>query len=281
MTTKKSQPISTVNFHLLEPCNMGCAHCFAANLHSTLLPLEDATKLVRTLAHAGFRKINFAGGEPMLYPGLDVLIREAKGSGTTTSIVTNGTRITDGWLDGISGHLDWIALSIDSSNPETHGRSGRATVRGPLPTERYLEICSSIRGHGIRLKINTVVTRFNCNEDMTEFIREAKPERWKIMQALPVRGQNDHNAGLFEVTGEQFAAYVERNRDVNGVVVVPESNDLMTGSYVMVDPMGRFFDNTRGVHTYSRPILLLGVTEALSDVSIDPERFERRGGRYE
>ena len=30
------------------------------------------------------------------------------------------------------------------------------------------------------------------------------------------------------------------------IKVVPESNDLMTGSYVMVDPAGRFFDNTSG-----------------------------------
>ena len=29
----------------------------------------------------------------------------------------------------------------------------------------------------------------------------------------------------------------------------------MTGSYVMVDPAGRFFDNTSGYHTYGRPIL--------------------------
>ena len=260
---------------------MRCVQCFAANLPVALLPLSDSIKLVRMLAQAGFRKINFAGGEPMLYKGLDDLIRASKESGMTASIVTNGTRITDAWLDGMPGCLDWIALSIDSSNPETHRRSGRAARGGPLPTERYLEMCRSIRRRGIRLKINTVVTRYNCNEDMTGFIIEAMPERWKIMQALPIAGQNDHNAGLFEVTGEQFNAYVERNGDVNGIRVVPESNDLMTGSYVMIDPTSRFFDNTRGTHTYSRPILQVGVTDALQDVKIDPEKFGTRGGHYE
>ena len=260
---------------------MSCVHCFAANLPAALLPLDNSIKLVRMLAQAGFRKINFAGGEPMLYNGIDDLIRVAKENGMTTSVVTNGTRITDAWLDDIAGCLDWITLSIDSSNPETHRQSGRAAGDGPLPTERYLEMCRSIKRHGIRLKINTVVTRYNHGEDMTGFIREAAPERWKIMQALAVRGQNDRNAGLFEVTGGQFDAYVKRNRSVEGIKVVPESNDLMTGSYVMVDPIGCFFDNTKGSHTYSRPILKVGVSSALQDVKTDPERFGMRGGHYE
>ena len=275
------QIIPAMNFHLLQACNMRCGHCFATSLHTEHLPLDEASEIVRLLSQAGFTKINFAGGEPTLYPELDNLIREAKESGMTTSIITNGTKITDIWLDAMSGYLDWVALSIDSANPDTHNRSGRATGGRPLTTDRYLEMCRSIRRHGMRLKINTVVTLYNHEEDMTGFIREAAPERWKIMQVLAVMGQNDRNAGLFEVTGGQFDAYVERNRSVEGIKVVPESNDLMTGSYVMVDPIGCFFDNTKGSHTYSRPILKVGVSSALQDVKTDPERFDMRGGNYE
>ena len=63
------------------------------------------------------------------------------------------------------------------------------------------------------------------------------------------------------VSAEEFWGYVENNRRVeeHGITVVPEDNDLMTGSYVMVDPAGRFFDNAAGAHTYSRPILEVGV----------------------
>ena len=63
--------------------------------------------------------------------------------------------------------------------------------------------------------------------------------------------------------------------------VVPESNEAMTESYVMVDPAGRFFDNAQGAYTYSLPILEVGVEEALKGVLIEPERFRRRGGRYD
>ena len=275
------QEISTVNFHLLKSCNMACKHCFTANLTTNYLTLDESSKIVRSLAQAGFKKINFAGGEPMIYPGLDCLIRLAKEEGMTTSIVTNGTRVTDLWLKDISEYLDFITVSIDSADPETHKRSGRTTKNGPLTAKQYLKICHSAKLYNIRLKINTVVTSYNCDEDMTEFIEGAAPERWKIMQALRVNGQNDSNAKYFEVADKQFAAFVERNDSVKGVKVVPEDNDLMTDSYVMADPLGRFFDNTKGSYTYSRPILQVGVQDALQDVKINPEKFFARGGKYD
>ena len=117
-----------------------------------------------------------------------------------------------------------------------------------------------LRQCDIRLKINTVVTRSDYDEDLAGFIANARPDRWKLLQVLPVRGQNDGLVDDLVVTHEEFTRYVARNRCVEsmGIVVVPESNDLMTGSYVMVDPAGRFFDNVVGTHVYSRPINQVG-----------------------
>jgi radical S-adenosyl methionine domain-containing protein 2 len=55
----------------------------------------------------------------------------------------------------------------------------------------------------------------------------------------------------------------------------------MTGSYLMVDPAGRFFDNVNGRHTYSRPIIEVGVTEALKDIRFDLGKFYEREGVYD
>ena len=244
---------------------------------------HDCLQVVDLLAQAGFEKINFAGGEPTLCPWLPDLIRLAKRHGLTTSIVTNGTRITRQWLNALNGSLDWIALSIDAVDPGKLRRLGRAVHNNPIAEEECLQIISMIKHYQMRLKINTVVTSETWEEDFANFIRRARPERWKIFQVLAVKGQNDKHVGNYTITNEQFAAYVERNRIVerDGIAVVPEGNDLMTGSYIMVDPAGRFFDNVQGVHNYSRPIIEVGVNEALKDVSVDSECFLQRGGRYD
>ena len=287
-----SSKVPSVNFHLWEPCNMRCGFCFATfqdvkiemNLPKGHLLKEDCISVVDRIAEFGFEKINFAGGEPTLCPWLPELIARAKEHGMTTSIVTNGSRITDQWLDALNGSLDWVGLSIDTVDPEKLIRLGRA-VGGKIPiTETgYLDIIRAIKQHRIRLKINTVVTSVTWQEDFTPFIRLAKPERWKLLQALAVKGQNDASIADFTVTTQQFEAYVRRNRVVknDGIGVVPESNAAMTESYVMIDPAGRFFDNAQGFYEYSDPILEVGAEAALKQVSIDTERFRQRGGHYD
>ena len=282
--------IPSVNFHLWKPCNMKCRFCFATFqdvgrdvLPKGHLPREGCLSVVDALASAGFVKINFAGGEPTLCTWLPDLIQRAKELGCTTSIVTNGSRISPEWLNCVGDSLDWATLSIDTLDPQKLEELGRVTRDGPLSEDDYLGVVDRLKERGIRLKINTVVTWSNCNEDLTGFITRARPERWKLLQVLPVRGQNDGLVDDQVITPEQFAGYIARNQGVEkmGVAVIPESNELMTGSYVMVDPAGRFFDNTAGTHVYSRPINQVGVDAAWTEVSIDPGRFRLRDGLYD
>ena len=281
--------IPSVNYHLWRPCNMRCGFCFATfqDIDTDTLPgghlgRDDCMSVVESLAQAGFRKINFAGGEPTLCPWLPDLIRTAGALGLTTSMVTNGSRVTGEWLDSVHGSLDWVALSIDSVDPDTLLRIGRSTRAGPMGELDYLRVIDLFRRYDVRVKVNTVVTRINLDEDLTGFIVKARPERWKLLQVLPVDGQNDSTVGEHLVSDDEFVRYVLVGRRVeeHGITVVPESNYLMTGSYVMVDPAGRFFDNVTGAHTYGRSIIEVGVEAALSDVSIEPEKFLARGGIY-
>lgn len=278
--------VSTVNYHMLKACNMRCGFCFATfrdNPDKRSLKRDESLRLVDALCQARFKKINFAGGEPTLHPMLPESIRRAKSYGVTTSIVTNGSRITPDWLDSLGGDLDIIALSIDCVDSSVQSRMGRVeNGKGPINAQQYLSISEMIRSRGIRLKVNTVVTSANWTEDLSPFIMEMQPERWKMFQVLRVDGQNDSHIGEFAIGNSQFEQYVERNRSVenSGIRVVPESSQLMTGSYVMADPLGRFFDNTEGRHTYSRPILEVGVRAALQEVTVYADRFIQRGGSY-
>ena len=284
-----STQVPSVNFHLWKPCNMTCRFCFATfqdvgrdDLPKGHLPSKESLAVVEALATAGFEKINFAGGEPILCPWLPDLLRRAKELELTTSVVTNGSCVTQEWLDRVDGCLDWAAVSIDTVDPERLKYIGRTTRAGPMSEADYLSVMGMLKQRDIRLKINTVVTRINYDEDLAGFIANARPERWKLLQVLPVRGQNAGLVDNFVITGEEFAQYVARNRYVEsmGIVVVPESNDTMTGSYVMVDPAGRFFDNVAGIHVYSRPINKVGVDAALREVSVDPDKFLLRDGFY-
>jgi radical S-adenosyl methionine domain-containing protein 2 len=178
--------------------------------------------------------------------------------------------------------LDWLVLSVDSLDPQTLTQIGRTTKGRPIGVEGYLSLCRQVADAGVRLRINTVVSRVNLREDMSAFIRQVKPVRWKVMQVLPVRGQNSIKVDPYIISEEEFAYFIarhERSLPVETALIV-ETNDDLVGSYAMLDPAGRFFDNTRGWYTYSESILDIGVAEAISQVSISRDKFLARGGDY-
>lgn len=284
-----SAEIPSVNFHLWKPCNMRCLFCFAAfddDARSMppprYLDQSSATKIIRAIAAFGFRKINFAGGEPTLCPWIEELICSAHSLGMTTSIVTNGTGLTDVWLSKLRGKLDWVTLSIDSVNSATNAAIGRSVNGRPISISTYKELSSEILNAQCRLKLNTVVCSYNKKEVIAPFIVEMAPERWKVFQVLPVQGQNDRHIGSISVTREEFSHFQLKNSGVidHGIEMVVEDNHHMTGSYIMIDPRGRFFDNVMGTHRYSSSILHDGVQSALSEIQADPARFMDRGGSY-
>ena len=67
------------------------------------------------------------------------------------------------------------------------------------------------------------------NEDLTDFTIESSPERWKLLQVLPVEGQIDGTVGDYLVSDDDFSNYLAKSRRVeeHQIIVVPESNDLM------------------------------------------------------
>lgn len=283
--------IPAVNFHLWEPCNMRCHFCFATfhDVKQTILPKghlpkEQAIEVVLALAKSGFQKITFAGGEPTLCTWLPELIATAKNAGMTTMIVTNGTNLTDDFLENNKLHLDWITLSVDSLVATTNLKTGRAeSGKKPIVEAGYYQIVDKIKSYGYRLKINTVVSAENCNEILIDFIEYAEPSRWKIFQVLPITGQNDLKVNGLLITENDFNQFLENNKTKsnNKIVLVPETNSQMKGSYVMVDPAGRFFNNSTGKHYYSEPILKVGCMNALEQMNYDTLKFEERGGLYD
>jgi len=268
---------------------MRCKFCFATFQdvkHSILpkghLPKEQAIEIVLHLAEIGFEKITFAGGEPTLCPWLPDVIATAKQAGLTTMIVTNGSKLTDSFLQTNQQNLDWIAVSIDSLNSETNIATGRAiSGKTPLQLDYFISLVDRVKQIGYGLKINTVVSSQNFNENLSDLIRYAKPERWKLLQVLPMKGQNDLNIDNFKVTDEQFQLFIDNHDGLRDITsIVPECNNQMTGSYVMVDPAGRFYDNTTGGHTYSKPILDIGARLAIQQMNYDFSKFVSRGGIY-
>lgn len=264
----------TASFHIVKPCNMKCKFCYATfdDMHVTQLPLEEAKEIILKLKQAGLQKITFAGGEPLLYRYIKEIIEFSSNEGLVTSIITNGSFLTESWLEDMFIDLDWIGISVDSTDSKTLNKIGRKPVD-------YAVLIKQIKHYGYNLKINTVVNKYNWQQDMNSFITEAKPDRWKVFQALRVEGQNDSQFNEVKVNDNQFNYFLETHKHQPSLV--PENNEAMTGSYLLIDPQGRLFENSAGRHTYSSQLQFNDIDKCLSEINLNQEMFIKRGGIYE
>merc|ERR1719359_1223829 len=98
-------------------------------------------------------------------------------------------------------------------------------------------------------------------------------------------GENATNrdARRLAITDDVFQAYIERHRldPVVASVIVPESNEQMRDSYLILDERMRFLNCTAGGKIPGRSLLEAGVHGALQDAGHDESMFYARGGAYE
>ena len=228
----------------------------------------------------------------MLHPHLEAWIVAAKSCGLTTSIVSNGTKMTEEWLTKIRPHLDWLGLSIDASNDEMHALMGRG-LKGEIASgfsrhlERSKEVWQIARELGYGLKLNTVVTSVNADDDMSELVGFLKPHRWKIFRVLRIEGENDGRVEPLLISRNQFDDYMTRHRrslqDFEGTHIVAEDNEDMLGTYAMIDPQGMVYTNLNSRYRYSKQSAVeIGFSAAWAQVvdGFSDIGFEKRGGLW-
>lgn len=267
-----------VNFHLTETCNMSCKFCFAKYTGEKELNRSESLYIIDVLAEAGVSKINFAGGEPFLVPYLGEVITLAKQRGLSTGVITNGSRLNSNWLRKFGLHLDWLGVSIDSLSLLSNYDSGRCHKNGKIQNFEQLEShLLQAKAMGISTKINTVVSRYNLHDDLTSLITTVQPDRWKLFQALPISGAND--SADFLITDVEYKSFLDRHTNAMKMTnSLPEDNNLMTSSYIMISPQGKFYSNATAQHQYSGSIIDIGVKSAFKQVAYDHDKFLERGG---
>ena len=290
MVSDSTSPDVALNFHVWQPCNMSCRYCFSEFSDAVRRLQADkgllrkrALMVVTAAAAAGIQKLTLVGGEPTLCPWLLDLLQLARQRDMTTMLVSNGSQMNSAWVERHAPWLDWAALSVDSLEHQTNCRIGRVSGGRSVPDRAtYGALLESLQKAGCRIKVNTVVSALNWREDFTSFLMEHAVERWKVLQVLHVTGENDSAFPHLAVSAQEFQAFMLRHQSLEQqMMVAAEDNEAMRGSYLMVDPLGRFFSNTHGSYRYSDPIWLVGWDKARKQIEVDGQRFLARGGLYE
>ena len=103
----------------IRRCNIDCGYCNEYDKVSPPVPTEAMLSRIDKLSDLGTSVVAFSGGEPMLHPDLDVLIRRIRSRGMMAGLITNGYFLVPKRIEALNeAGLDVLQISIDNIEPD-------------------------------------------------------------------------------------------------------------------------------------------------------------------
>lgn len=269
-----------VNLHITEKCNYQCTYCYAVFKNEEELQLDAWKVVVDNVNHYfksnGIRgRINLAGGEPMIVKFLDELIDYIHSIGIDVSIITNASRLTKSHVDMWNGKVKMIGISIDSLERDSNLKIGRKQGHHTLDYEQLKDVLLYIKSRGIILKVNTVVSRLNLDQDISKLYNEVGFDRIKLLQ-VRIQDNCNEDAKPTEIDSSEFDNYVSKLLSKTHKSMIIESTDSIESSYVIIDPRGNLISNSNQIYSRVGNLLDESLENLIVKANLDINKFNER-----
>ena len=176
---------------LTSRCNFRCSFCSHPRMRVVdEIPLQRWKEILRSLkAWLGTFRINFLGGEPLLYPDALELLRFCQRNEIMAGITTNGSLLTESMVRELARcDLFNISISMDSARPELHDE-----LRGvPGSHARILRGLDHLQRHvggRTRIALRTTVLESNL-DDLLPLARMVRQRNLHSIAFQPVESRD-------------------------------------------------------------------------------------------
>jgi len=147
-----------VYLEVTNMCNLNCKHCYseAGEKKGAELSTTHIKQLITDLAKHGAEFLSIGGGEPLLRPDLNEIIKYSINSGIEVELVTNGTLIDREKIKELKKTgLKYIQVSLDGFNSVTYD-----LIRGKDYFDKVVSTIKKLSKNFI-VTVSTVVTKIN------------------------------------------------------------------------------------------------------------------------
>jgi MoaA/NifB/PqqE/SkfB family radical SAM enzyme len=136
-------------------CNLACAYCSEFDSVSRPVPTDEMLRRVDRLAALGTGIVTLSGGEPLLHPDAELIVRRIRRHGIIATVITNGYPLTRTRITRLNrAGLDSLQISIDNVSPDEVSRKSLALVDAKLRLLRdyaeYDVTVNAVVGSGVR-----------------------------------------------------------------------------------------------------------------------------------
>ena len=136
-------------------CNLSCEYCNEFDDISTPVPLAEMKKRLDLLADMGTSVITISGGEPLMHPELDQIIRHIRKRGMIAGMITNGFFLNKERIEQLNAAgLEHLQISIDNAMPDEVSKKSLKTLDSRLEMLSQYAVfqvnINSVLGSGVK-----------------------------------------------------------------------------------------------------------------------------------
>src|SRR5918997_3001484 len=103
----------------MRRCNLACGYCNEYDKVSDPVPLEEMNRRIDKLGALGTSVVTISGGEPLMHPELDDIIRRIRSHKMIAGLISNGYYFTPERIKRLNdAGLDALQISIDNVSPD-------------------------------------------------------------------------------------------------------------------------------------------------------------------
>lgn len=104
----------------MRRCNLACAYCNEYDKVSNPVPLDEMNRRIDKLGALGTSIVTISGGEPLMHPELDDIIRRIRSHKMIAGLISNGYYFTPERIKRLNeAGLDSLQISIDNVVPDS------------------------------------------------------------------------------------------------------------------------------------------------------------------
>ena len=117
----------------MRRCNLDCGYCNEYDQVSKPVPIEEMKRRLDYLAAMGTSVITISGGEPLMHPELEEVIRSIRGHGMIAGMITNGFLLSRERIASLNAAgLEHLQISIDNVTPDEVSKKSLKTLDSRL-----------------------------------------------------------------------------------------------------------------------------------------------------
>jgi MoaA/NifB/PqqE/SkfB family radical SAM enzyme len=195
------QPYTTpshAQFVVTRRCNLSCGYCNEYDHISPPVPLDILKERLDKLADLGTLVLTLTGGEPLMHPKVDEIIRHAVKRGMVCTSITNGYCITEKRIQKLNASgLTLLQISIDNLEPNETSQKSWSKIQPKL------ELLSK---HA-KFPTNVNAVLGSCTKDQTRLLVDQIQKMGFYMTVQMLHdGEGQMDPGLI---GDHFSEFYE------------------------------------------------------------------------